>query len=69
MIKVYTTQTCPYCHALMDWLDEQNVEYEEVDITNTPTNITAVPVTEINGQRIVGFDRPALKRALQELHE
>lgn len=69
MIKVYTTQTCPYCHALMDWLDEQNVEYEEVDITNTPTDITAVPVTEINGQRIVGFDRPALKRALQELHE
>lgn len=68
MIKVYTTQTCPYCHALMDWLDEQNVEYEEVDITNTPTDITAVPVTEISGQRIVGFDRPALKRALQELH-
>lgn len=50
----------------MDWLDEQNIKYEEVDITNTPTDITVVPVTEINGQRIIGFDRPALKKALQE---
>lgn len=65
MIKVYTTQTCPYCHALMDWLDEQGVKYEEVDASNMP-NITVVPVTEINGQMIVGFDRPALKKALKD---
>lgn len=65
MIKVYTTQTCPYCHALMDWLDEQGVKYEEVDASNIP-NITAVPVTKINGQMIVGFDRPALKKALKD---
>ena len=63
MIKVYSTATCPYCHALMDWLDDLGVEYEEVDATNMP-DITAVPVTEINGERIVGFDRPAIKRAL-----
>lgn len=68
MIKVYTTQTCPYCHALMDWLEQQNVEYEEVDATGM-SDITAVPVTEINGQRIVGFDRPAIKRALSELQK
>lgn len=65
MIKVYTTQTCPYCHALMDWLDQQGVKYEEVDASNMP-GIQAVPVTEINGERIVGFDRPALKKALSE---
>lgn len=63
MIKVYTTQTCPYCHALMDWLEKENIEYEEVDATNLP-DIQVVPVTEINGQRIEGFDRPAIKKAL-----
>lgn len=47
----------------MDWLDKMGVEYEEVDATNVP-DIAAVPVTEINGQRIVGFDRPAIKKAL-----
>lgn len=66
MIKVYTTQTCPYCHALMDWLDQQGVKYEEVDASGMP-NIQAVPVTEINGEQIVGFDRPALKKALKAL--
>ena len=63
MIKVYTTQTCPYCHALMDWLEKEHIEYEEVDATNLP-DIQVVPVTEINGQRIEGFDRPAIKKAL-----
>lgn len=63
MIKVYTTPTCIYCHALMDWLDELGVKYEEIDASTIP-DIATVPVTEINGERIVGFDRPAIKKAL-----
>lgn len=63
MIKVYTTTTCPYCHALMDWLDDQGVEYEEIDATEMD-DIATVPVTEIGDERIVGFDRPAIKKAL-----
>lgn len=47
----------------MDWLDQQGIEYEEVDASTAP-DITAVPVTEINGERIIGFDRPAIKEAL-----
>lgn len=66
MIKVYTTPTCAYCHALMDWLDKKGVEYVEMDATKEP-DITAVPVTEINGKRIEGFDRPAIKKALKAL--
>jgi len=48
----------------MDWLDKMGVEYVEMDATKEP-DIAAVPVTEINGERIVGFDRPAIKRALK----
>jgi glutaredoxin len=66
MIKVYTTETCAYCHALMDWLDEQGIEYTEMDATKEP-DISSVPVTEINGERIIGFDRPAIKKALKKL--
>ena len=65
MIKVYTTPTCAYCHALMDWLDDMGVEYEEVDATKYP-EIISVPVTEIDGVKIVGFDRPAIKKALKQ---
>lgn len=63
MIKVYTTPTCIYCHALMEWLEEQGIEYQEVDASSLP-DITAVPVTEIGDERIVGFDRAAIKAAL-----
>lgn len=66
MIKVYTTSTCAYCHTLMDWLDDMGVEYMEVDATQYP-DIATVPVTEIGGERIVGFDRPAIKKALKKL--
>lgn len=68
MIKVYTTPTCAYCHALMDWLDEKGIEYVEMDATKEP-DIATVPVTEIDGERIIGFDRPAIKRALKKLGE
>lgn len=66
MIQVYTTPTCAYCHALMDWLDDLGVEYEECDARNDAT-ITSVPVTIIDGKRILGFDRPAIKRALRTI--
>ena len=68
MIKVYSTATCPYCHALMDWLDDLGVEYEEIDATGMD-DIRVVPVTEIDGQRIEGFDRPAIKKALKKLNK
>ena len=68
-IKIYTTPTCIYCHALMDWLDELGAEYQEIDASNFP-EITTVPVSIIVSSdgtetRIIGFDRPALKRALR----
>ena len=64
MVKVYSTSWCPYCHAVMDWLDELGVEYEEVDAEDM--NLDAVPVTEIDDTKIVGFDRPALKKAFKK---
>lgn len=66
MVKVYTTPTCAYCHALMDWLESMGIEYVEIDASKYD-NIKSVPVTEINGKRIIGFDRPAIKKALKEI--
>ena len=66
MIKIYTTPTCAYCHALMDWLDKMGYEYEEIDATDN-SEIKTVPVTEIGDVRIVGLDRPAIKKALKKL--
>jgi glutaredoxin len=76
MIKpiIYSTPTCVYCHALMDWLDSEGVEYEEMDTTNPVVaheisqqlgyEIDTVPTTVIGDEVIVGFNRPAIKKAL-----
>lgn len=69
MIKVYTTETCYYCHALMDWLDKEGVEYKELNAANADFPIEAVPVTVIGDQKIIGFDRVAIKKALREAEE
>ncbi len=65
-IQVFSTNTCPYCHALMDWLDEQKIPYEVIDANMVP-GINTVPVSLVNGQKIVGFDRPAILKALQDV--
>lgn len=52
----------------MDWLDQQGIKYEEIDASKM-SDIDVVPVTEINGERIVGFDRPAIQAALKNLPE
>lgn len=49
----------------MDWLDEQGIQYKEINAENMP-GITSVPVTIIGDTKIIGFDRPALKKALKE---
>ena len=64
VVKVYSTSWCPYCHVLMDWLDSLGVEYEEIDAENM--DLKSVPVTEIDDVKIIGLDRPAIKRALKE---
>jgi hypothetical protein len=54
----------------MNWLDKQDIKYKEIDATGT--DITSVPLTKIKKGKtiiaeIIGFDRPAIKKALKEL--
>jgi glutaredoxin len=71
---IYTTPTCTYCHALMDWLESKGVEYEERDALSLDPgdevakkfdfNFETVPTTVIWDEVIVGFNRPAILKAL-----
>ena len=72
-VKVYTTNTCPYCKMVMEFLRDNDVEFEEVNVqTNRKaateiverTGQTMVPVTEINGRLIVGYNIDAIKEEL-----
>lgn len=65
-VVVYTTQTCSKCPTLKRWLKEvKKVDFEEHDLTddNTgqqriieATSSMTVPVTEVDGQYVVGLN-------------
>lgn len=72
-VIVYTTPTCPYCHAAKDFLKENNIRFEEKDVSKDKkaaeemiekSGQMGVPVIEIGSKVIVGFDRPEIKKAL-----
>ena len=65
VVKVYYTDSCAYCHVLMDWLDSLGVKYQEIN-AETMEDVKTVPMTEIGSTRIIGLDRPAIKEALRK---
>ena len=73
-VTVYTTTQCPYCVMLKNFLSEQDIPFQEVNVETNPdmmqklvntTGQMGVPQTEINGQWIVGFDPNNIKKALK----
>lgn len=76
-VIVYTTGWCAFCHTEMDWLKKLGVDFEAKDIEAEPAardelleknggNFQGVPVTDIAGTLILGFDRPKLEDALRQ---
>ena len=72
-IKVYTTSTCPWCVKTKDFLKANNFSYKEANVGGDEKSRNemfeksgqfGVPVTDVNGTIIVGYDREALKKAL-----
>ncbi|WP_040209952.1 glutaredoxin family protein [Clostridium polynesiense] len=74
MIKVYSTTWCPWCVKVKKYLESKGYEYEEINVADEKEardevlNISgqrSVPVVDINGTVIVGFDREAIDNALK----
>ncbi|MFU0506354.1 glutaredoxin family protein [Pseudaminobacter sp. NGMCC 1.201702] len=74
-ILIYTTPTCPDCHALKRWLDQQNLTYEERDLTNRDiaeeakarTGVRVAPITIVGEEVFYGTfpsQKPGLIKAL-----
>jgi glutaredoxin 3 len=75
MVKpiIYTTITCPFCKMAKTFFQEKGIEYEEKDVTSDESlqqemvkksGQFAVPVIDIGGQIVVGFQKDALEKAL-----
>jgi glutaredoxin 3 len=73
-VKVYSTQTCPYCHMAKNYLEAKGVEFEDIDVSADSeaasemvekTGQMGVPVIEIDGKCVVGFDEPKIADLLK----
>ncbi|MEF8847065.1 MAG: glutaredoxin family protein [Candidatus Paceibacterota bacterium] len=72
-IKVYSTPTCPYCVTLKRFLEQNDVEFKDVDISEDEEALeemkkksgqSGVPVVEIGDEVIVGFEKEKIKKLL-----
>jgi glutaredoxin-like YruB-family protein len=72
-VTVYSTPTCPYCIRTKQFLKENDIAFEDIDVSAKPdqaevmvekSDQMGVPVIEIDGEIVVGFDKEELKRAL-----
>ena len=74
-IKVYSTPSCPYCTTLKAFLDERKLKYEDINVAMDDkarermiekSGQMGVPVIEINGEFVVGFDVNKIKELLNK---
>ncbi len=72
-VLVFTTPTCPWCVRVKRYLTEQKITFREVDVSRDQaaakdlvrrTGQMGVPVVEIDGRPVIGFDKPRIDRML-----
>ncbi|HDZ76495.1 MAG TPA: NrdH-redoxin [Candidatus Omnitrophica bacterium] len=72
-VLVYSTPTCPYCTKAKEFLKTNNIEFENIDVSVDQAKADemikksgqmGVPVIDIEGSIIVGFDQEKIKAAL-----
>lgn len=75
MVTVYSAPWCAFCHAAKEYLKKLGVEYVEKDIETDrafaeesveKSGQMGIPVIDIDGDIIIGFDRPQIDIALRE---
>ncbi len=73
IVKIYSTPSCYYCLTLKEFLKENNIEFEEIDVSKEKkaqeemiekSGQMGVPVVEIEGEIIIGFDKEKISQLL-----
>jgi glutaredoxin-like YruB-family protein len=73
-VTIYTATWCAFCHAAKDYLTKKDINFEDKDVEKdaqfaqeavSKSGQTGIPVLDIDGTIIVGFDRPKIDAALK----
>jgi len=72
-VTVYSTPTCPFCVRAKQFLRDNNVQFEDIDVSSDQEKAQkmieksgqmGVPVIDIDGELIIGFDKEKIKKEL-----
>ncbi|MCR4329249.1 MAG: thioredoxin family protein [Candidatus Roizmanbacteria bacterium] len=72
-VKVFSTQTCPYCIMAKEYLTNKNIQYEDIDVSKDQAQAMqmvkksgqmGVPQLWIDDEVVVGFNKPVIDRLL-----
>lgn len=73
-VKVYSTLRCPWCHVAKDFLKKNNIKFDDINVETDmegaremiqKSGQRGVPVIDVDGTIIVGYNERALKKALK----
>ncbi len=72
-VKVYSTPTCPWCVRVKQFLKDNNIAFQDIDVSLDQqaaqvmvqkSGQMGVPVLDIEGEIIIGFDKDKIKTTL-----
>ena len=72
-VKIYSTPTCGYCNKAKDYFRANRIAFTEYNVASDQQKADemvrksgqmGVPVIDVNGKIIVGFNQPEIDRAL-----
>ncbi|EKD24166.1 MAG: glutaredoxin [uncultured bacterium] len=75
MVIIYSTNTCAYCGMAKEYFEKEGIEFIEKNVQEDhaaakemveKTHQLGVPVIDINGTIVIGFDREAINKALEK---
>ncbi|MEE9405871.1 MAG: glutaredoxin domain-containing protein [Candidatus Aenigmarchaeota archaeon] len=72
-VRIFSTTSCPWCIKVKQYLEEHKIEFEEINVQEDQeaakemvekSGQTGVPVLEIDGQMVIGFDKEKIDELL-----
>lgn len=73
-VTIYSASWCGFCHMAKQYLDKLGVKYKDLDVDHNPeaandavnkSGQRGIPVIDIAGDIIIGFDRPRIDASLK----
>lgn len=74
MVKIYSTPTCVYCKTLKEYFKKHDISFEDIDVSKDEKQLEVmikdsgqmgVPVVDIDGEIITGFDKQKIDKLLK----